>query len=94
MSRIFAFCHLEGIRKSRMKMTPMTAFVDAGAASRFVNELPGAGSCACDPVAIALESVPGPRVRRAAQGDDLVIECVDPQDSENEPATMMQRIPA
>jgi hypothetical protein len=43
-------------------------------------------------MAAAFESVGGPRAKRAAQDED-VVECVDPQDPEQQPASMVQRIP-
>jgi hypothetical protein len=46
--------------------------------------------CACNGMAAAFESVQGPRRKRAASGDDT-IECIDARDSEQEPATMVQR---
>ncbi|HTK02023.1 MAG TPA: hypothetical protein VL522_20515 [Bordetella sp.] len=46
--------------------------------------------CACNGIVAAFESVQEPRRRRAASGDDI-IECIDTGDSEQEPATMVQR---
>lgn len=65
------------------------AFADE--ASRTGFGIGGLGTdCACNGMAAAFESVQGPRRKRATSGDDT-IECIDARDSEQEPATMVQR---
>lgn len=52
----------------------------------------GAGSCDCHAAIAAFESVQGPRLKRAAADDDI-LECVDADNPETQPATMVQRTP-
>ncbi|CAM3682102.1 hypothetical protein BOSP111201_20010 [Bordetella sputigena] len=50
--------------------------------------------CAASEMASAFESAPGPRRKRGASDESAIhFDCVDPADTWNEPATVVQRIP-